>query len=277
VKEAIAYSSTRTSKNVEHLHSIFTSTYAILFFGTPHNGTDGGNWLVPPNAEPAQDFVESHDESRLLSLIEEGSEVLKTITGHFAPLMKQFHIFFFWEQVPTNFGKRTGFVVEESSAAPILDNTERSGLYATHADMAKFPGFVDSNYRTVIAALARYCREAPPVIALRWKQAVDLLSQARYHEASELVGFDVHNDNRPFSYQRRSSDALRNKHFYIPQVVSSIFTGREDMSKLVERSLLTDEDDDNATRQQRRFIIYGIGGSGKTQFCCKFGQDHRER
>jgi hypothetical protein len=278
VKKALAYSSTRTSKHVEHLYSIFTSTFAILFFGTPHNGTDKANWFVPSDA--ADGGHGSHDdENPMVSVVEKDSEALQMITDHFASLMKQFHIFFFWEQIPTDFGKRTGFVVDESSAAPSIDNTERCGIYATHADMARFPGFGDSSYRTVIEALSRYCREAPPVIARRWKQAAELLSQARSHEASELTGtgFDVHNDNRPFSFYRRISDAPRNKHFRIPQAVSSIFTGREDMSRLVERSLLAEEDDDHLTYQQRRFIIYGIGGSGKTQFCCKFAQDHRER
>jgi hypothetical protein len=32
VKKALAYSSTRTSQNVDHLHSIFVSTFAIMFF-----------------------------------------------------------------------------------------------------------------------------------------------------------------------------------------------------------------------------------------------------
>jgi hypothetical protein len=62
VKKVLAYSSTRTSKNVEYLHSIFTSTFAILFFGTPHNATHEGNWLVLPNAVASQDFAESHDK-----------------------------------------------------------------------------------------------------------------------------------------------------------------------------------------------------------------------
>ena len=30
-------------------------------------------------------------------------------------------------------------------------------------------------------------------------------------------------------------------------------------------------------RTQRRFVICGLGGSGKTQFCCKFAQHHRQR
>src|SRR5271170_8023569 len=46
VKKALAYSSTRTSKHVEHLYSIFVSTLAILFFGTPHQGGDTAGWLT---------------------------------------------------------------------------------------------------------------------------------------------------------------------------------------------------------------------------------------
>ncbi|KAK5110685.1 hypothetical protein LTR85_000746 [Meristemomyces frigidus] len=30
-------------------------------------------------------------------------------------------------------------------------------------------------------------------------------------------------------------------------------------------------------QQQRRFVVHGVGGSGKTQFCCKFAQDHQQR
>lgn len=28
---------------------------------------------------------------------------------------------------------------------------------------------------------------------------------------------------------------------------------------------------------QKRYVIYGLGGSGKTEFCCKFAQDNREQ
>ncbi len=28
---------------------------------------------------------------------------------------------------------------------------------------------------------------------------------------------------------------------------------------------------------QKRFVVYGTGGSGKTQFCCKFAQDNQDR
>jgi signal recognition particle GTPase len=70
--------------------------------------------------------------------------------------------------------------------------------------------------------------------------------------------------------------ASTNHHFDIPQSVSSIFTGREILLQELQRlfvprpGMMRDE-------MQRRFIIHGVGGSGKTQFCCKFAQDNRDR
>jgi len=275
LKKALAYSASRRSKNVEHLNSIFISTFAIMFFGTPHNGTDKSNWLVPMSHEGV---ATKFRESELLSVIEKDSETLQQITEEFAPLMKQFHIFFFWEELESTFGEWAGFVVEEYSAAPMLDDTERAGIHATHSQMVKFFDTSSSSFRTVIEALARYCRMAPPIIAVRHRRASNLIAQIRSHEASELTStiYDVHNENQPIEYRRRVSKDSRNKHFYLPEVVSSIYTGREAMSQQVEECLFGDKTP-ASPHQQRRFVIYGIAGSGKTQFCCHFAQTHRQR
>ena len=37
-------------------------------------------------------------DSQLLQALREGSETLQNITDQFTPLMKRFHIYFFWEQ-----------------------------------------------------------------------------------------------------------------------------------------------------------------------------------
>ena len=192
--------------------------------------------------------------------------------------MKQFHIFFFWEEVPSDLAGRSRTLVAEPSAAPIVDNTERAGIPANHVQMVQFSDVHSSSYRTVIAALARYSRDAPMVIARRWQQAIEALARARSNEAFELanVAFDVHNNGRPYHYERKLSEKPRNKFFFIPQVVSSIFTGREDAASIVAESLLAGGGS-TFSRNQRRFVIHGIGGSGKTQFCSKFAQDHRER
>jgi GTPase SAR1 family protein len=31
-----------------------------------------------------------------------------------------------------------------------------------------------------------------------------------------------------------------------------------------------------AKAEQKRFVVYGLGGAGKTQFCSKFAQDNRQ-
>ena len=77
--------------------------------------------------------------------------------------------------------------MEESSAAPILDNTERSGIPATHSEMCKFESASATGYRTVVSAVMRYAREAPGMIQFRWKEADRILSIQRSNEASELT------------------------------------------------------------------------------------------
>ncbi|KAM3554122.1 hypothetical protein MY1884_006303 [Beauveria asiatica] len=66
-----------------------------------------------------------------------------------------------------------------------------------------------------------------------------------------------------------------NEHFYTPQNVSSYYTGRQ--KQLAElASILDVRGSRQRQKHQKRFIITGLGGSGKTQFCCKFAQDNRE-
>ena len=77
--------------------------------------------------------------------------------------------------------------MEENSAAPILDNTERAGLPYGHSDMVKFESRSSPGYRLVVAALLRYSTEAPDTISMRWIQAEDMLKTKRRNEAAELV------------------------------------------------------------------------------------------
>ncbi|UNI16617.1 hypothetical protein JDV02_003040 [Purpureocillium takamizusanense] len=66
-----------------------------------------------------------------------------------------------------------------------------------------------------------------------------------------------------------------NEHFDIPQNVSSYYTGRQGhLNEL--KSILGIEELHQHQTHQKRFVISGLGGSGKTQFCCKFAQDNRE-
>ena len=78
-------------------------------------------------------------------------------------------------------------IVEENSAAPILDNTERAGLPYDHSAMCKFESKQSPGYRLVVAALKRYCSEAPQSIPTRWVNAKRMFEELRNNEASELL------------------------------------------------------------------------------------------
>ena len=278
VKKALAYSSTRTSKAVQHLYSIYISTYAILFFGTPHHGADTAAWLGLAGKRSFMTKLRHSDKSALLLSVEKDCETLQTITEHFNHLMKRFKIFFLWEELQTEIGDRYGYVVEESSAAPIVDDTERAGIDADHIQMIRFSSQKSSSYRIIVEALRRYCDAAPSIILRRCQQAQKSFAAVLSDEAYELAGMSLNEENTIWPEQsgRRRSEQARNKFFWIPQAVSSIFTGREGIAALVKDAFWCLKQDSHAM-QQKRFIIYGIGGSGKTQFCSKFAQDHRER
>jgi hypothetical protein len=54
--------------------------------------------------------------------------------------------------------------------------------------MARFESRISPGYRLVVAALMRYAREAPEMVAGRWVQAEEMLRAKRQNEAAELVG-----------------------------------------------------------------------------------------
>jgi hypothetical protein len=54
-----------------------------------------------------------------------------------------------------------------------------------------------------------------------------------------------------------------NKHYYVPYNLSAIFTGHDDIINKIYKGCLPSEGKDLAT-SQKRFVIHGLGGSGKT-------------
>jgi protein SERAC1 len=84
----------------------------VLFLGTPHNGSSAaelasiGRRIV--DATIPSEVIDT--QGQLLDALKEGSEALQNITDMFVPLMKNFRIYFFWEQEKTNFGLTRGYV-----------------------------------------------------------------------------------------------------------------------------------------------------------------------
>lgn len=267
VKRALVFSSSRRARGVEHLRSIFTSTYAILFFGTPHNGVQKESLLLRYHRSPLDRSGPSHFMINLLK----GSEMLQEISDQFTPLMKRFAIFNLWEQKKTQTDNMSAYIVEEESAAPMWDSSEKCGVFATHSDMIKFSEAQDPGYRVVLEALIRYTVAAPAVITERWQKDLEALGTERQLEAEDLLKpsprylmFDNENNHD------------RNELFLVPRCSSTYFTGRHVHAKIVKEQFSAVDSPHEASRH-KICVIYGLGGSGKTQFCLRYAEDNKPR
>lgn len=263
-KRALAFSHSRRGRHVEHLHSIFTSTYGIIFMGTPHNGINKEILLLPqegPANGPSQFSI---------SLLK-GSEMLSEITDQFAPLMKHFAVYNFWEMVETHYRGHQVYIVDQESAAPVWDDVEKCGISGTHSTMAKFTSHKDRNYRPVFEAISRYARSAPSSIQRRWVNEQKSLSRERQQQAEELLcpqlDFLAENDTSPENY---------NEWCIVPRSPSVYFTGRKKHTEEV-RDMLGPIQKIRNRKNNVVVVIHGWGGSGKTQFCLKYVEDNKHR
>lgn len=84
----------------------------MLSLGTPHQGSDKAK-LASTGRKMIDAMVPSKvfdTDGQLLEALKEGSETLQNVTDMFAPLMKNFRIYFFWEQEKTDFGTTRKYV-----------------------------------------------------------------------------------------------------------------------------------------------------------------------
>lgn len=170
VKRALIHCRNVANEKLEHLRSIYVSTYGILFLGTPHNGSDLAKWgLLLQNICSAvlpKKFMDSSPQ--LIKALKTDNETLQNINRMFAEIMPRFHIYFFHETRPTDLKGTREFIVDETSAAPDFDGVERMGIEADHSHMCKFADEDSPGYEAVAEALLRYSRDAPATIADRW-------------------------------------------------------------------------------------------------------------
>lgn len=280
VKSALVHSASRTSQFTSHLNAIYVSTFAILFFGTPHDHIDVGKWL-PSGSSPSIANPTGGDRhmAEVCTDLPLTVHTLEVITNQFAPLMTKVHMYLFWEGLKTELLNGSDYMVHPSSAAPHLYDTERCGILdSNHSDMIKFQQS-DSAYRTIISALIKYCKSAPVIVTYRWKEAMESLIRMRRTEASELTGLLVDiPDKIPLSTKSKNGpiEVAFNEHFHPPGIVSMDFIGHEEIMEALQNAF-NPEEQLLSPKQQKRFVIHGIGGTGKTQISAKYAQENRQK
>ena len=274
VKKTLIFSSSRTASHVHHLWSVFLSTFAILFFGTPHDREDKSNWFVLEDHSDAKRQIDPPSYKSVTHNL----NCFHAITDQFPAIEKRFRMFFFWEEIPTQHNNRAYLIVDQTSAVPEMDNIEKCGIHATHSGMIEFNSINSSSYRTVLDALARYCEVAPCFIPRQWDDALQTLAQIRASEAYGLGGVELDKlIERPPTSIEIDLQGTTNRYFYPPREPTPDFVGREEMIMALHSALFLSNGGESAHGPIKRklFIVYGMGGSGKTEFCSKFAQDYR--
>jgi len=68
--------------------------------------------------------------------------------------------------------------------------------------------------------------------------------------------------------------AHKNKHFEVAHQLSHMFTGQGQIGKRLETAFMPSK---YKCPSQRRFVLFGMGGAGKTQICLRYANDYRDR
>ncbi|KAL3477561.1 Alpha/Beta hydrolase protein [Aspergillus californicus] len=193
VKRALIYSRSITNEKVEHLRSIYVSTYGILFLGTPHNGSEVAKWgILLQNICAAvlpKKFMDS--SPHLIKALKTNNETLQNINSLFTDMVPRFHIYFFHETLSTDVKGSRELIVDETSAAPYTDGAERMGIEADHSHMCKFDDENAPGYEAVAEALLRYSGDAPATIQERWNEEDRTRMIIRTQKAKEIFGDSV--------------------------------------------------------------------------------------
>ncbi|KAG5287472.1 LipA and NB-ARC domain-containing protein [Histoplasma capsulatum G186AR] len=227
VKKTLLYCEHLRHPRTQHIRSTYVSTYAILFMGTPHNGSDLANLgtaiqtifsLVPRKLFDTT--------PTLLKTLRPDNEILQNVNRQFAEIMGRYRIYFFHESKPMDLKGTRKFIVEESSAAPVIEGVERMGIEADHSSMCRFESEKSPGYEAVAEAILRYTREAPGEIANRWAQEHRARRNNMREEAERLLYMD--------DVMRRSMDRLDS----LGNSISSLHTGQNSELIPITRSQL---------------------------------------
>lgn len=232
--------------------------------GTPHDGIEKDSLLLPRKGDGV-------GPSQFMISLLKGSEMLQEVTDQFAPLMKQFSIYCFWEELATQAGHAEAFIVDKESAAPGWYDVDRCGITATHSGMVKFKRPEDPGYRVILEALMRYIKAAPSLIHSRWEYDLKALAEERQREMENLL------QHQPLHVPPDGGLSIDiNELYIVPRCSSNYFTGRKVHAEIL-KSRFGPIQRQPLRQDYKVFVIYGLGGSGKTQFCLKYVEVNRSR
>ncbi|PVF91422.1 hypothetical protein CPB86DRAFT_878527 [Serendipita vermifera] len=217
---------------------IKVSTYAILFFGTPHSGANGvdlAQWMAKLLS------VYMFTDDTIVKGLDQNSSELQSIQAFYLGASEHIKSIFFYERLPTRLMKGVAELIVPRRLAIIEGdrNAEIVGLDRDHCEMVKFAGKHENDYRRVAGYLSRLVREAPSETERHWYQ------ERRHRSIAD-------------------GEVEANPQVVLPKArlpVSRNYVHRPHIQDFFTEKLLSSGN----SGIQARCILHGLGGSGKTQ------------
>ena len=126
-------------------------------------------------------------------------------------------------------------------------------LDADHSGLNKFGGEDDDNFKLVLPEIRRMVEDGPSIVAERYRLKG---KNTKYVFRLALANvFTVDATSTPHS----------NVHYKVPRAVNRLFTGRAELLTRIIKTLRGDGP--FHTSRQKRFVITGLGGQGKSEIC----------
>jgi hypothetical protein len=161
------------SGHLKEHKAIKTSTYGIIFMGTPHQGGEGVTWgqrLVNVAS------IIMHTNDNLLKVLAKDSETLQSQLAQYASISSHFVTKFAYETYPTRVAKLGEMIVVPKSSAvvPGAVDAEAIAIMADHKNMTKFASENDAGFRKISGHLMLMVEEARDKVSRNWEQETAL-------------------------------------------------------------------------------------------------------
>jgi hypothetical protein len=173
VKSALLHSNSTHPGHLKEHRAIKTSTYGIIFMGTPHQGSDSSAWgmrLVDV------EFIFIHTNDSLLKNLGKDSEMLQNVLAYYAGISSDFVTKFAYETyaTPLATGKAVLVVPKSSAVVPGAVDAEAIAIMDNHLNMVKFLSEDDSGFKKIAGHLMLMAEDASTKISQNWEREGNL-------------------------------------------------------------------------------------------------------
>jgi hypothetical protein len=219
---------------------IWEATKGVLFFGTPHRGSSLAKYGAQLARVPTA--LSMKPTPRLLEALKAGSLVLSELNDSFSRLM---------HSKGQNEGKS---IVSFYETKPMF-----GGAVLVVEQTSALINSLDSGTRW----------ETPIPVSATHRD------MCRFSSSRDSTYITAVKSIKRLRNGNRSEKTVANEYFQVPTILNPHFTGRQIIRSKMRENLMVEQA--SLEKRQKRFVLFGIGGSGKTQVSLKFAHDYRKR